>query len=166
MKTPPVGTLVLFYLQGDLGTTPTPALVQQITPNSDPPMLELTLIGHMRMDLTIARGVRHASDQVLENERIRIKSGCWDTIENGEFRRLEAAQQKKQAAKQLEQEKLDRDKKVLDLEDDLSCEISELWQKGNPATEIAEQMARKHGGVWTHQRVNGILKRKKILQPS
>ena len=163
-KTPPVGSSILFYVHADTLSRPIPAIVQEIT-SDNPPVLVLSTLPGSHRDWLQQRMVRHVSDPVLEQEKLRIKYGGWDTIEAGEQRRQGEIDKQRDLNRRQEQDRIEKEKRARDEDEFFATEAAELYRKGMPAVDIADHMNRVHGGNWSYQRINGLLKRKKVLQP-
>jgi len=164
VSTPSVGSIVIFYRLADINSRGIPSIVQEIM-HENPAVLGLSLIADRRTDLLVETLVRHVTDPLLSNERQR-KYGGWDTIEAHEARRQERKRQQAEQVQSEEESRRQRAEKQAKEEEFYANEIAEMFSKGMPAVDIADQMNRKHGGNWTFQRVNGLLKRKKVLQPA
>jgi len=161
MKTPPIGTTVLFYVQGDVKSPPMVAFVQ----GGDNGVLELATLPKYSTAVVRRGNVRHVDDPMLDEFRdARVRYGAWDTVEAG-AERADAERRRQQAA--IKRKEDAARKKVEDeqkAEEDGTNEVVRLFQEERlNAVEIAQKMTVETGAKWSHQRVNAILRNKGAL---
>ena len=77
-----VGEIVLYYLEGDVSSAPTPAMIETI---SDDGVADLLLL-HSRQPCRYRPAARHVSDQSnLNRPAVRKEYGTWDLTELGKL---------------------------------------------------------------------------------
>ncbi|QDP52480.1 MAG: hypothetical protein Unbinned1606contig1000_39 [Prokaryotic dsDNA virus sp.] len=85
----PLGSTVLWYPHGDISQEPHAAIVTEIMEKHVYVLYRFPKGGGMPRRET---NVHHITDQELvDNQNVAVRYGAWDTIENGENRRVSAA---------------------------------------------------------------------------
>ena len=153
---PPIGSTLVYYLQGDTNSPPMPALVQDNAGG----VLELATFPKYSETIKRRANVRHVGDPILQDrQNIRVQYGAWETIEEADGRRVENERKQREAVRLREEKRKANDAQQRKESDGDTAEIIRLRQTQNlNATEIAEEMTKNTNRNWSHQKVNAILR--------
>lgn len=162
MQPPPVGTTVLFYLQGDANVDPIVGLVQYANAGG---ALELATFPRFSSTVQIRRNVLHMDDSVLvEKPNLRKDYGAWDTIKGAEKRRKEQEDKAREVARKLEEAAKERDAKLQQAtQEEIDAIVRLKREKNLGVQDIAEEMTKTTKHNWSADRILAILRKQSQL---
>ena len=103
----PLGSTVLWYPHGDISQEPHAAIVTEIMETHVYVLYRFPKGGGMPRRET---NVHHITDQELvDNHNVAVRYGAWDTIENGESRRVAASKATAEVHERRAEEEAERE---------------------------------------------------------
>ncbi len=126
-----IGDMVLYYLNGDTGLDPWPAIVTEVLPDG---RLELSLVQKNATVLFPQRNVHHASTPDLKDE-IRFRYGVYET--RGEYA---AKEEERRLAKERKAALASEHASKIADDNEKAFRVMKQFDEGKKPTEIARSL--------------------------